>query len=150
VGPRGWVGVRIDGKVDWSVVSRLVTQAYGLVAPRGCAKPWMRRRRRQAGRGRAEAGGGTVGAMRSPVRHLPSEIEGWMSRMRWLRWLDGAATALVLWSMLALVLEGVPPIGWRHLAGPGRCRRLREPAATALAPDQRARGNLGEPGRQAG
>ena len=25
VGPRGWVGVRIDGKVDWSVVSRLVT-----------------------------------------------------------------------------------------------------------------------------
>ena len=33
VGPRGWVGVRIDGKVDWSVVSRLVTQAYGLVAP---------------------------------------------------------------------------------------------------------------------
>jgi predicted DNA-binding protein (MmcQ/YjbR family) len=33
VGPRGWVGVRIDGQVDWSVVSRLVTQAYGLVAP---------------------------------------------------------------------------------------------------------------------
>jgi hypothetical protein len=33
-----------------------------------------------------------------------------MSRMRWLRWLDGAATALVLWLMLALVLEGVPPI----------------------------------------
>jgi predicted DNA-binding protein (MmcQ/YjbR family) len=33
VGPRGWVGVRIDGKVDWSVVSKLVTQAYGLVAP---------------------------------------------------------------------------------------------------------------------
>ena len=33
VGPRGWVGVRIDGNVDWSVVSRLATQAYGLVAP---------------------------------------------------------------------------------------------------------------------
>ena len=33
VGPRGWVGVRIDGKVDWSVVSTLVTQAYRLVAP---------------------------------------------------------------------------------------------------------------------
>jgi predicted DNA-binding protein (MmcQ/YjbR family) len=33
VGPRGWVGVRIDGKVDWSVVARLVTQAYSLVAP---------------------------------------------------------------------------------------------------------------------
>ena len=33
VGARGWVGVRIDDKVDWSVVSRLVAQAYGLVAP---------------------------------------------------------------------------------------------------------------------
>jgi len=33
VGPRGWVGVRIDGKVDWSVVAALVAQAYGLVAP---------------------------------------------------------------------------------------------------------------------
>jgi predicted DNA-binding protein (MmcQ/YjbR family) len=33
VGPRGWVGVRIDGKVDWSVVSALVAQAYRLVAP---------------------------------------------------------------------------------------------------------------------
>jgi hypothetical protein len=33
VGPRGWVGVRIDGQVDWSVVSKLVTRAYGLVAP---------------------------------------------------------------------------------------------------------------------
>jgi predicted DNA-binding protein (MmcQ/YjbR family) len=33
VGPRGWVGVRIDGKVDWSVVSTLVAQAYRLVAP---------------------------------------------------------------------------------------------------------------------
>jgi hypothetical protein len=48
--------------------------------------------------------------MRSPVRHLPPEIEGWISRGRWLRWLDGAATALVLWLVLALVLEGVPPI----------------------------------------
>jgi hypothetical protein len=30
--------------------------------------------------------------------------------MRWLRWLDGAATALVVWLMLALILAGVPPI----------------------------------------
>ena len=34
VGARGWVGVRIDGQVDWSVVSKLVAQAYGMVAPR--------------------------------------------------------------------------------------------------------------------
>jgi len=33
VGARGWVGVRIDDTVDWAVVSRLVAQAYGLVAP---------------------------------------------------------------------------------------------------------------------
>jgi hypothetical protein len=33
VGVRGWVVVRIDGKVDWAVVSKLVAQAYGMVAP---------------------------------------------------------------------------------------------------------------------
>ena len=33
VGVRGWVGVRIDGKVDWAVVSKLVAQAHGMVAP---------------------------------------------------------------------------------------------------------------------
>jgi hypothetical protein len=33
VGPRGWVGVRIDRGLDWSVVQRLVEQAYRHVAP---------------------------------------------------------------------------------------------------------------------
>jgi len=33
VGHRGWVGVRIDGRADWTVVSRLVEQAYRHVAP---------------------------------------------------------------------------------------------------------------------
>ncbi len=28
VGKRGWVGVRLDGKVDWSAVTRLVRDAY--------------------------------------------------------------------------------------------------------------------------
>ena len=32
VGPRGWVGVRIDRRPDWTTVERLVEQAYGLVA----------------------------------------------------------------------------------------------------------------------
>jgi hypothetical protein len=32
VGARGWIGVRIDRRPDWSVVRRLVGQAYGLVA----------------------------------------------------------------------------------------------------------------------
>ncbi len=33
VGPRGWVGVRIDRKPDWALVARLVEQAYREVAP---------------------------------------------------------------------------------------------------------------------
>jgi len=33
VGPRGWVGVRIDRRPDWGLVSRLVAQAYRQVAP---------------------------------------------------------------------------------------------------------------------
>ena len=34
VGPRGWVGVRIDGKPDWAQVTRLVEQAHCEVARR--------------------------------------------------------------------------------------------------------------------
>ena len=33
VGVRGWVGVRIDRRPNWTVVARLVEQAYGMVAP---------------------------------------------------------------------------------------------------------------------
>ena len=33
VGQRGWVGVRIDLRPDWTVVARLVEQAYRQVAP---------------------------------------------------------------------------------------------------------------------
>ena len=33
VGPRGWVGVRIDGRPRWSEVAMLVAQAYRHVAP---------------------------------------------------------------------------------------------------------------------
>ena len=33
VGPRGWIGVRIDGRPDWAQVGRLVEQAYHHVAP---------------------------------------------------------------------------------------------------------------------
>ncbi len=33
VGPRGWVGVRIDGRPDWRRVAGLVEDAYRLVAP---------------------------------------------------------------------------------------------------------------------
>src|SRR5262245_8285511 len=50
VGVRGWVGVRLDGPVDWSVVSKLVTQAYGMVA-----SPRLR-----SVKDAADAGSGTV------------------------------------------------------------------------------------------
>jgi len=33
VGPRGWVGVRIDRRPNWAQVATLVEQAYRLVAP---------------------------------------------------------------------------------------------------------------------
>jgi hypothetical protein len=33
VGARGWVGVRIDGRPDWRIVTKLVAQAYRQVAP---------------------------------------------------------------------------------------------------------------------
>jgi hypothetical protein len=33
VGSRGWVGVRLDGEVDWSEVAELCEDAYRVVAP---------------------------------------------------------------------------------------------------------------------
>ena len=32
VGQRGWVGVRLDRRPNWTMVAKLVKQAYGLVA----------------------------------------------------------------------------------------------------------------------
>ena len=38
VGPRGWVGIRLDlGEVDWEIVSELARQAYQSTAPRKLA-----------------------------------------------------------------------------------------------------------------
>jgi hypothetical protein len=34
VGPRGWVGMRLDGKVDWREVALLVTRSYRMTAPK--------------------------------------------------------------------------------------------------------------------
>lgn len=33
VGPRGWIGVRLDGDVDWAEIAELCTDAYRAVAP---------------------------------------------------------------------------------------------------------------------
>src|SRR5690606_1356538 len=37
VGHRGWVGVRLDGRVDWGEVEALCHDAYRLVAPKRLA-----------------------------------------------------------------------------------------------------------------
>jgi predicted DNA-binding protein (MmcQ/YjbR family) len=42
VGPRGWVGVRIDRRPNWALVAKLVARAYGQVAP-----PRLRQTRRR-------------------------------------------------------------------------------------------------------
>lgn len=34
VGHRGWLGVRLDGAVDWAEIAELCTDAYRTVAPR--------------------------------------------------------------------------------------------------------------------
>jgi hypothetical protein len=47
--------------------------------------------------------------MRTPVRSLPPHVERWATRARWLRWLEAVAAWLVVWALLALVLENVVP-----------------------------------------
>jgi hypothetical protein len=34
LGPAGWVGVRLEGKVDWAEIRELLVQGYRLVAPK--------------------------------------------------------------------------------------------------------------------
>jgi hypothetical protein len=38
VGGRGWVGVRLDGRVDWGAVEMLCEDAYRAVAPARLAR----------------------------------------------------------------------------------------------------------------
>jgi predicted DNA-binding protein (MmcQ/YjbR family) len=38
VGPKGWVGVRLDNKPDWDEVGEIVRRSYRLVAPRRLAQ----------------------------------------------------------------------------------------------------------------
>jgi hypothetical protein len=34
VGGRGWIGVRMDGKIDWDEIAAIAEDAYRVVAPR--------------------------------------------------------------------------------------------------------------------
>jgi len=37
VGPKGWIGMRLDGRTDWNEVTKLLKQSYRLIAPRKLA-----------------------------------------------------------------------------------------------------------------
>jgi predicted DNA-binding protein (MmcQ/YjbR family) len=39
VGPSGWVGVWLDGKVDWAELADLLRDSYRLVAPKRLRPP---------------------------------------------------------------------------------------------------------------
>ena len=34
VGPSGWIGIRLEGDVDWGIVAGLLEEAYRMVAPK--------------------------------------------------------------------------------------------------------------------
>jgi hypothetical protein len=70
--------------------------------------------------------------MRSPVRPLPPNVDRWVSRARWLRWLDALAAWLLVWAGLALGQRTAPAaataivaavlVGLAALVGPLRRR----------------------------
>ena len=37
VGPKGWVGMRLDKKPDWKEVAAMITRSYRLIAPKKLA-----------------------------------------------------------------------------------------------------------------
>ena len=43
VGPSGWVGVRLDKKPDWGMLSELLEDGYRLVAPKRLVRELHRR-----------------------------------------------------------------------------------------------------------
>ena len=51
VGARGWVGIYLDGEVDWAALAKAVGESYRLIAPRrlGGAAGARRRARRPNG-----------------------------------------------------------------------------------------------------
>ena len=38
VGPSGWIGIRVEGKVDWDEVAGLIEEGYRMVAPKRALK----------------------------------------------------------------------------------------------------------------
>lgn len=71
VGPKGWIGVRIDRSPDWKTIESLVEDAYRMVAPpQSVAKLDAARAAGQGGRRRAATARG--GAQRAGSRNSVS------------------------------------------------------------------------------
>src|SRR5438093_6475089 len=48
--------------------------------------------------------------MRTPFRSLPPTVERWISRARWLRWLEALGAWLLVWLFLALGSKDATPV----------------------------------------
>src|SRR6266850_5237209 len=86
--------------------------------------------------------------MRTPLRSLPPTVERWISRARWLRWLDALVAWLVVWLFLALWLDATPValpvaalalVGLAALAHPVRRRWRPVSALVSLSVSRRLR-----------
>jgi hypothetical protein len=55
--------------------------------------------------------------MRTPTRPIPETIERWVTRVRFLRWLDALAAWLILWFALAWWPGTLPPASSATAAG---------------------------------
>jgi hypothetical protein len=62
VGPRGWVGVRLDNRPSWKTVERVVREAHAFIKNKNPLP--------QRGRGQGEGAGGE-GARRQPATTRP-------------------------------------------------------------------------------
>jgi len=47
--------------------------------------------------------------MTSPIKPLPEEIDRWITRARWIRWLDAAVGWVSLWAAAVSMIESVTP-----------------------------------------
>lgn len=47
--------------------------------------------------------------MRSPMRPVPESLDRWISRARFLRWVDAAVAGVVLWAVVAAALPRPAP-----------------------------------------
>jgi predicted DNA-binding protein (MmcQ/YjbR family) len=50
VGPSGWVGVRLEGRVDWGIVEDVIAEAHRLASPASGATRRAKKTHRKTGR----------------------------------------------------------------------------------------------------